>query len=128
MKNIKKLLTTLVCALLLAGVVIGQPSTRIKLTQLEQSQTVEGTKAGQIGLTNSAGDQRYAQYVEVNLDTIAYTPTQTGNTQNLSEFVFDPTGRIFYIDWQGNSVEFVAGSGSCDVDWLQISDNSCQTR
>lgn len=125
MKNIKKLLTTLVCALLLAGVVIGQPSTRIKLTQLEQSQTVEGTKAGQIGLTNSAGDQRYAQYVEVNLDTIAYTPTQTGNTQNLSEFVFDPTGRIFYIDWQGNSVEFVAGSGSCDVDWLQISDNSC---
>ena len=82
-------------------------------------------KAGQIPLTDTCGNQRYAQYVEINPDTIAYTPTPTGNTANLSEFVYDPSGSLWYIDWQGNAIEFAGGGGVCDADWLQISDNSC---
>lgn len=101
------------------------PSQRTALLNLQKSVAVEGTKAGQIPLTDTCGNQRYAQYVEVNLDTIAYTPTPTGNTDNLSEFVIDPTGAIFYIDWQGNSIEFAGGAAACDADWLQIADNAC---
>lgn len=101
------------------------PSQRTALLNLQKSVAVEGTKAGQIPLTDTCGNQRYAQYVEVNLDTIAYTPTPTGNTSNLSEFVIDPTGAIFYIDWQGNSIEFAGGAAACDADWLQIADNAC---
>lgn len=101
------------------------PSQRQALLNLQRAIVVEGTRAGQIGLTDTCGNQGYAQYVEVNLDTIAYTPTETGNTQNLSEFVIDPTGALFYIDWQGNSVQFAGGAATCDTDWLQISDNSC---
>src|SRR5690606_32837665 len=73
------------------------------------------------------GNQRYAQYVEVNPDTIDYIPTETGNTQNLSEFVYDTLGSLWYIDWQGNSVEFAGGSAACDNDWLRISDDACPT-
>lgn len=101
------------------------PSQRQALLNLQRAIEVEGSRAGQIGLTDSCGNQGYQQYVEVNLDTIAYTPTTTGNTQNLSEFVLTPAGRLFYIDWQGNAIEFVGGAASCDADWLQISDNSC---
>lgn len=97
---------------------------RIMLTQLERSKVVDTTRAGQIGLTNYLGDQRYANYVEIEVDTINYIPTATGNTQNLSQFVFDTTGALWYIDWQGRAVEF-QGSSTCDTDFLQISDNSC---
>mgnify|MGYP001435383628 CR=1 FL=1 len=114
--------------LLLATLAAAQcpgPAQRTALINLQRAIEVEGTRAGQIPLSDTCGNQRYAQYVEVNLDTIAYTPTPTGNVANLSEFVIDPTGAIFYIDWQGNSIEFAGGGSSCDVDWLQISDNSC---
>lgn len=101
------------------------PVQRNALINLQKSILAEGTLAGQIPLTDTCGNQRYAQYVEINPDTIAYTPTPTGNTANLSEFVFDPSGSLWYIDWQGNAVEFAGGSSACDADWLQISDNSC---
>lgn len=101
------------------------PSQRTALINLQRAVTVEGTKAGQIPLTDTCGNQRYAQYVEVNLVPIAYVPTTTGNTNNLSEFVTDPAGDLWYIDWQGNAVKFEGGAGGCDQDWLQISDNSC---
>lgn len=114
----------LIPVLLLCAVELTAQGSRIKLTQLEQGQVVEGTRAGQIGLTNAAGDQRYAQYVEIQVDTIDFIPTPTGNATNLSEFVFDTLGALWYIDWQGNAVEF-AGSSTCDTDWLEISDNSC---
>ena len=88
-----------------------QPSTRIKLTQLEQSKVVEGTKAGQIPLTNTAGDLRYAQYVEIDLVPIGFVPTATGNSSNFSEFVTASDGTKWYIDWQGRGYQF-AGSGT----------------
>jgi len=102
------------------------PAQRVVLINLQKSNIQEGTRAGQVGLTDTCGNQRYAQYVEVNLDTIAYTPTPTGNTQNLSEFVITPAGAIWYIDWQGNAIELNGGGGStCDFDWLKIQDNGC---
>lgn len=102
-----------------------QPTQRLKLTQLEKSTTVEGTKAGQIGLTNAAGDQRYAQYTEVQTTPINYVPTPTGNLSNISEFVEDSLSRIWYIDWQGNAVMLNTPDATCDQDWLRISDNGC---
>ena len=50
----------------------------IKLTQLEKGQTVESSKAGQIGLTNTDGVQRYAQYLEVEQPRLDTRPPQVG--------------------------------------------------
>jgi len=88
-----------------------QSPTRIKLTQLEQSKVVEGSKAGQIPLSNSAGDLRYAQYVEIDLVPIGFVPTATGNSSNFSEFVTASDGTKWYIDWQGRGYQF-SGSGT----------------
>ena len=124
MKNAQKL--NLILLILLCAAEMAAQGSRIKLTQLEQGQVVEGTRAGQLGLTNAAGDQRYAQYVEINPTPVAYTPTATGNPSvNYSEFVTDPLGDLWYIDWEGKGVQITGGGSSCDVDWLQISDNSC---
>jgi hypothetical protein len=108
-----------------AGAQCPGPTQRTALLNLQRANVEEGTRAGQIALTDTCGNQRYAQYVEINLDTIGYTPTTTGNTLNLSEFVFDPTGALWYIDWQGNGVQFAAGGGECDQDWLEIGPASC---
>lgn len=120
-----KILFILLLATISAAAQCPGPSQRTALLNLQRSLEIESTRAGQIPLTDTCGNQRYAQYVEVELDTIGYTPMATGNVSNLSEFVIDPTGAIFYIDWQGNAIEFAGGSSICDVDWLQISDNSC---
>lgn len=108
-----------------AGAQCPGPAQRTAIINLQRSLEAEGTRAGQIPLTDTCGNQRYAQYVEVNPDTINYIPSDSGNAQNLSEFVRDTTGTLWYIDWQGNAVSFQGGGGSCDVDFLQISDNSC---
>jgi hypothetical protein len=102
------------------------PVQRTALLTLQQAKTVESSKAGQFGLTDAQGNQRYAQFVEIDLVPIGYTPTATGNTQNYSEFVTTATGDVWYIDWQGRGKK-ISGSGgaACDYDWLQISDNSC---
>ena len=86
--------------------VAAQTTTTIKLTQLETSPVIESSRAGQVGLTNSDGKQRYAQFVEVDLNPIGFVPTATGNTQNYSEFVTDPNGDKWYIDWQGRGYKF----------------------
>lgn len=90
---------------------------QIMLTQLERGQSVEGSMGGQIGLTRTSdGKQRYAQYVEIELTPIGYTPTSTGNTLNLSEFVEDPSGDQWYIDWEGDAVMFTGGGSSLWTD------------
>ena len=118
----------LISFVLLAGMVAGQPGTRIKLTQLEQAPSIDGSRKGMIGLSNAAGDQRYAFYVNVADTCISYTPTDTGNT-TVSIFVQKcATDSIWYIDYEGRSIllaPYGAGSDTCDVDWLQISDASC---
>lgn len=108
-----------------AGAQCPGPTQRTALLNLQRANVEEGTRAGQIALTDTCGNQRYAQYVEINLDTIGYTPTTTGNTLNISEFVFDPAGNLWYIDWQGNGVQFAAGGNECDQDWLEIGPASC---
>ena len=123
----KVVITLIMMCVLCAAETVAQGS-RIMLTQLERGQVQpadDSLRSGQIGLTNTNGDQRYAPYVEIQVDSVNFIPTPTGNTTNLSEFVYDTTGTLWYIDWQGRAVEFAAGSSSCDVDWLQISDNSC---
>lgn len=82
--------------------------------------------AGRTILTDVYGNQRFAYYTNVNLTPIAFIPTPTGNTSNLSEFVVDPTGNAWYIDWQGDAMPFGGSSPStCDEDWLKISSNGC---
>ena len=100
------------------------PAQRTALINLQKAIEVESTRAGQIGLTDTCGNQRYQQYVEINLDTIGYTPTSTGNTLNLSEFVIAPGGNVYYIDWQGNSIMLGGGGADPDMDWLEIADNN----
>lgn len=100
------------------------PAQRTVLINLQRANVFDGTRAGQIPLTDTCGNQRYVRQVQINLDTINYIPTQTGNTANLSEFVFDTTGVLWYIDWKGDAIQMAAG-GTCDQDWLQIADASC---
>lgn len=103
--------------------------TRIMLTQLERAPSISGSRAGMIGLSNANGDQRYAYYVNVGDTCITYTPTATGNSV-VSIFVQKcATDSIWYIDWEGRSILLApfGGAGSCDQDFLQISDNSCPT-
>jgi hypothetical protein len=99
------------------------PGQRIALINLQQSKVVESSRAGQIGLTDSQGNQRYAQYTEIDLVPISYTPTTTGNTQNYSEFVSTATGDIWYIDWQGRGIRLYSAASAGDYDWLEISNN-----
>ena len=109
-----------------AGQLAAQGS-RIMLTQLERGPLIDGSRQGLIGLTNANGDQRYAFYVNVADTCVLTTPTPTGNTV-VSIFVQKcATDSIWYIDWEGRSILLApyGGSGSCDVDWLEISDNSC---
>lgn len=120
-----KILFILLLASISAAAQCPGPSQRTALLNLQRSLEVEGTRAGQIPLTDTCGNQRYAQYVEVNPDTINYIPLDSANTQNLSEFVRDSLGQLWYIDWQGNAVQFQSGGGSCDTDWLEIADNNC---
>lgn len=100
------------------------PAQRTVLINLQRANVLGGTRAGQIPLTDTCGNQRYVRQVQINLDTINYIPTQTGNTANLSEFVFDTLGALWYIDWKGEAIQMAAG-GTCDQDWLQIADASC---
>lgn len=96
---------------------------RIALVNLQRGNVVESSRAGQIGLTDGDGNQRYAQYTEVDLVPIGYTPPATGNTQNFSEFVTTTNGDIYYIDWQGRSVKLFSAAAAGDYDWLEISNN-----
>ena len=83
---------------------MAQPAKRTALSTLEQAKVVESSKAGQVPLTNTNGDLRYAQFPEVDLTPIGFTPTATGNTSNYSEFVTAPDGNLYYIDWQGRGL------------------------
>lgn len=99
---------TLILAMLLAAGALAQPTKRTALSTLEQAKTVESSKAGQIPLSNTNGDLRYAQYTEVDLTPLAFVPPSTGNTTNYSEFVTASDGNVYYIDWQGRAILLTA--------------------
>ena len=99
----KKILFAFGILLFCAGLA-AQPGKRTALSTLEQAKTVEGSKAGQIPLSNGDGNLRYAQYTEIDHNPILFTPSPTGNTSNYSEFVTGPDGNLYYIDWQGRGV------------------------
>lgn len=124
-----KLISSLFLALpavLAFGQTCPGPAQRNALINLQRAIVEEGTRAGQLPLSDTCGNLRYAQFVEINPTPIAYTPAATGNPSvNYSEFVTDPGGDIYYIDWQGRGLQLTGGGSTCDVDWLQISDNSC---
>jgi lysophospholipase L1-like esterase len=99
-------------------------TTRIKLVQIEKSNTVNGTKADQIPLSNGVGDLRYAQYTEINPTAIGYTPALTGNpAANYSQFVKPANGDIWYIDNNGRGVKLYVAASAGDYDWLEIGNN-----
>jgi hypothetical protein len=45
-------------------------------------------------------------------DTLASSPSATGNTTNLGEFVWDQDGVLWYIDGEGNAISFSSGDVS----------------
>jgi len=123
----KKILLFIFSLALASGFVSAQtcpgPSQRTALINLQRAGVTESTRAGQFPLTDTCGNLRYAQYTEVNLTPIAYTPTSTGNTANLSEFVITPTGNVWYIDWQGRAILVYNASTTGDKDFLEIDTN-----
>lgn len=120
----KKLLTFFF--LLFSFHLVAQPGQRIKLTQLEQAKVVDGSRQGQIGMSNAAGDQRYTPYVIIADTCITTPPAPTGNTE-ISTFQYNCAGdSVWYIDWEGKSLLLIDGGGAvCDADWLQIVTNDC---
>lgn len=85
-----------------------------------------GTAQGRTILTDGFGNQRWADFVEIETVAIPFVPTPTGNVAFLSSFVTAPTGDIYYIDWKGASVLIRAAGGGgavADKDWLKISNN-----
>jgi hypothetical protein len=109
---LKILLSISFCFLVSAA--IAQPGQRIALTNLEQAKTVESSKAGQIPLSNTDGNLRYAQFTEIDLNPIAFIPASTGNTTHYSEFVTAPDGNLYYIDWQGRGT-LISSTASGDT-------------
>jgi hypothetical protein len=122
MKFLFSILLSLVAVVCLAQ----GPAQRIALLNLQKSKSVKGVKSGQFGLTDVNGNQKYAPYTTIAAAPIAFTPTPTGNTTHLSEFVTTALGALYYIDWQGRAQLFAGGGGAtCDYDWLKISNNGC---
>jgi len=111
-------------AMLLMVVSAGAQTTRIKLTQIEKANTVNGTKANQVPVSNGVGDLRYSQYVEINPTSIGYTPAATGNpVANYSQFVRPANNDIWYIDGQGQGIRLFVSASAGDYDWLEIGNN-----
>lgn len=101
--------------LVLGTCLLAQPTSKIALANLEPSTTVEGTKAGQIPITNANGVLRYGQFVEIEPTPLAFNPTSTGNSSNLSEFVIGANGFLYYIDWQGRAVQITSSGSSVNT-------------
>lgn len=60
--------------------------------------------AGYTVVTDANGNLRIADFPNIQTSAIAYVPTATGNTSNRSEYVTDPNGNRWYIDWLGNAM------------------------
>lgn len=121
-----RILNTVFMVLAFALAAIAQPGGRIKLTQLEQAPEIDGSRIAMIGLSNAAGDQRYAYYVNVNDTCMADAPTALGNTIVSIFWQKCATDSIWYVDWEGRSILLApyGGGGTNDMDWLEIADNN----
>ena len=130
----KKLLTLFALLGIFAGAANAQTEPRIKLTQLEKARIagVIHSKYGATGVTDTAGNQRYQQYV-ANRDTCTSTTlTNHGTTTNsnlFSRFIYKCTTEdsVWYVDFRGKILLISTGGGSagCDNDWLEIGNNLC---
>lgn len=47
---------------------------------------------------------------------VSYTPTVSGNVNNLNEVVSDPAGDVYLIDYRGNSILLSTGGASAQPD------------
>lgn len=130
----KKLLLFVAFVILAGGAAMAQTEPRIKLTQLEKARIagVIHSKYGAVGVTDTAGNQRYQQYV-ANRDTCTSTTlTNHGTTTNsnlFSRFIYKCTTEdsVWYVDFRGKILLISTGGGSagCDNDWLEIGNNLC---
>lgn len=112
-----------------------QTQPRIKLTQLEKARIASQIYAlrGNVGMTDTAGNQRYVTYV-ANRDTCTSTSLPNhGTTTNkylFSRFVYKCTTEdsVWYVDYRGK-ILLISGTGGggsgCDNDWLEIGNNLC---
>lgn len=96
-----RLYTTLIF-LFFALFSFAQPPARMKLTQLERG-PVDTVRRGYIGMTDTAGNQRYTRYVQNLNGCLTYTPaTFETNPFYFSKFVRKcGTDSIWYIDYNG---------------------------
>lgn len=92
------------------------PSVRTALINLQRANptmggiTTNGDRAGQVGITDTCGNQRYQYYVRI-LDTcVNYNPTITIGNLPVSSFVYQCGSQdsLFYIDWKGDAIFVVA--------------------
>lgn len=108
-----KIYLILLCTFASAGTVAGQcpgPAVRTALLNLQRANTtlttntVTGPRAGQFGLTDSCGNQRYQYYVRVldSVDCICCNPfTTPAIGAPASAFVkICGTDSLFYFDWK----------------------------
>lgn len=128
----KKLLL-LFSFVILAGAALAQTEPRIKLTQLEKARIagVIHSKYGAVGVTDTAGNQRYQQYV-ANRDTCTSTTLvnhgTTTNSNLFSRFIYKCTTEdsVWYVDFRGKILLISPGASvNCDADWLEIGNNLC---
>lgn len=109
------------------------PSVRTALINLQKSGTTiggitsNGARAGQVGITDTCGNQRYQYYVRV-LDTcVNYNPILTVGNLPLSSFVFQCGSQdsLFYIDWKGDAVLVsVANDTAALYNWYTRNDTT----
>jgi hypothetical protein len=128
-----KRLYILLAFVIVAGGAAAQTQPRIKLTQLEKAKIagIIHSKYGAVGVTDTAGNQRYQQYVGIRDTCIAYSLTDGGTTTNsnlYSRFVSKCSGdSIWYVDFDGTIklLSVLGPGGSCDADWYEIGNNLC---
>ncbi len=69
----------------------------------------------------SFNNLRKAFQPQVNPVSVAFFPMTSGNLTNLGQFVTDPGGALWYIDGQGNAVNFVEALVDYVADSIQVS-------
>lgn len=109
------------------------PSVRTALINLQRANptmgsiTTNGDRAGQVGITDTCGNQRYQYYVRV-LDTcVNYNPMLALGNLPVSSFVYQCGSQdsLFYIDWTGDAIFLGAANDTAAFrNWYTYNDTT----
>jgi hypothetical protein len=131
---LQRIVLILLLAVFGTAIAYAQPGGRVKLTQLEQAKVggLQNFLKGNVGVTDSLGNQRYNQYVAIRDTCISGTLINGALTTNdlyFSRFIGKcSSDTIWYVDYRGRIkllAPFGGGGGGCDEDWLEIGNNLC---